>query len=280
MPLVQMWQNTPQQGFDLDYSLLDEDLHIRAKPLLNQNPALLILFMRPQQEIAAELQSNKSASLGQLTANIAHEIRNPLSAIRHANELLRESYETRPMQKLGAMIESNVQRIDQMVEEVLTLNQRDRLNPERVDLNHFIHEFLQEFLLATPEAKDCIRVHSHRRHMVTVVDVNHLQQILWNLMNNAWRHSQQDAEAIQISIKPHTRSGLLSLQVLDNGVGVPAENADKIFEPFFTTEARGTGLGLYVARTLAQANRGDLNYLASAKAFELILPTQNHEHSA
>ena len=184
------------------------------------------------------------------------------------------------MQKLGAMIESNVQRIDQMVEEVLTLNQRDRLNPERVDLNQFIHEFLQEFLLATPEAKDCIRVHSHRRHMVTVVDVNHLQQILWNLMNNAWRHSQQDAEAIQISIKPNSRSGLLALQVLDNGAGVPAENADKIFEPFFTTEARGTGLGLYVARTLAQANRGDLNYLASAKAFELILPTQNHEHSA
>ena len=280
MPLVQIWQNTPQHGFDLDYSLLDEDLHIRAKPLLNQNPALLILFMRPQQEIAAELQSNKLASLGQLTANIAHEIRNPLSAIRHANELLRESYETRPMQKLGAMIESNVQRIDQMVEEVLTLNQRDRLNPERVDLNQFIHEFLQEFLLATPEAKDCIRVYSHRRHMVTVVDVNHLQQILWNLMNNAWRHSQQDAEAIQISIKPHSRSGLLALQVLDNGAGVPAENADKIFEPFFTTEARGTGLGLYVARTLAQANRGDLNYLASAKAFELILPTQNHEHSA
>jgi two-component system sensor histidine kinase PilS (NtrC family) len=101
MPLVQRWQSEPQIGFDVDYSLLDEDLHIRAKPLLNQNPALLILFMRPQQEIAAELQSNKLASLGQLTANIAHEIRNPLSAIRHANELLRESYETRPMQKLG-----------------------------------------------------------------------------------------------------------------------------------------------------------------------------------
>lgn len=280
MPLVQMWQATPQQAFDLDYTLLDEDLHIRAKPLLNQNPPLLILFMRPQQEIAAEAQSNKLASLGQLTANIAHEIRNPLSAIRHANELLRESYETRPMQKLGAMIETNVQRIDQMVEEVLTLNQRDRLNPERVDLNQFIHDFLQEFLLATPDAKECIRLQSHRRHMVSVFDINHLQQIMWNLMNNAWRHSQKDSQAIQINIKPHTRVGLLSLQVIDNGSGVPAENADKIFEPFFTTEARGTGLGLYVARTLAQANRGDLNYLASAKAFELILPTQHHEHTS
>lgn len=280
LPLVQTWKIAPHQPFDIDYTILDEDLHIRAKPLPNQNPPLLILFMRPQQEIAAELQSNKLASLGQLTANIAHEIRNPLSAIRHANELLSENYETKPMQKLGSMIETNVQRIDQMVEEVLTLNRRDRLSPERVDLNQFIHDFLMEFLLATPDAKDCIRVHSPRHAMIAVFDLNHLQQIFWNLMNNAWRHSQQDEHAIQISIKPHARPNLISLQVIDNGEGVAEENVDKIFEPFFTTDVRGTGLGLYVARTLAQANRSDLNYLASAKAFELILPTQHHEHTS
>ena len=275
-PLIHMWQAAPQQSFDLDYTLLDEDLHIRAKPLLNQNPPLLILFMRPQHEIAAEAESSKLASLGQLTANIAHEIRNPLSAIRHANELLRESYETRPMQKLGMMIESNVQRIDQMVEEVLTLNQRDHLRPERIDLNVFLDTFMQDFLQLNPEAKGCIQVHSHKRQTIVIFDAVHLQQILWNLLNNAWRHSLKDSSAIQLSLKPHVREGLLSLQVLDNGSGVAAENVEKIFEPFFTTEARGTGLGLYVARTLAQANRGDLNYLTNFKAFELTLPTQQH----
>lgn len=275
-PLINMWQAAPQQAFDVEYTLLDEDLQIRAKPLLNQTPHLLILFMRPQQEIAAEAQSNKLASLGQLTANIAHEIRNPLSAIRHANELLSESYETRPMQKLGSMIESNVQRIDQMVEEVLTLNQRDHLRPERLNLNVFIDEFMQDFLQLHPEAKGCIQVHSHKRQTIVIFDATHLQQILWNLMSNAWRHSLKNDMAIQISLKPHVREGLLSLQVLDNGNGIAIENIDKIFEPFFTTEARGTGLGLYVARTLAQANRGDLNYTTTTKAFELTLPIQNH----
>ena len=81
---------------------------------------------------------------------------------------------------------------------------------------------------------------------------------MWNLMNNAWRHSQQDAEAIQISIKPHTRSGLLSLQVLDNGSGVAAENADKIFEPFFTTRRGkgGTGLGLNIVFNIVTQRLG------------------------
>ena len=232
-----------------------------------------MLFIRSAKDVAAEAHSVKLASLGQLTANIAHEIRNPLSAIRHANDLLAEN-NTDPMAtKLAHMIDSNVRRIDHLVDEVLTLNKRDRINTDKIDLADFLRRFGQEFLLANPAAKGCLKIQMHHPHVVILFDSGHLQQIIWNLANNAWRHSQQNAEAITIRVQPHSQSGHIALSVIDNGAGVPPGLRERIFEPFFTTEQKGSGLGLYVARELAQANQGDLTYQADANGFEIRIPT-------
>ena len=213
----------------------------------------------------------KLAALGQLTANLAHEIRNPLSAIRQANGLLQEEEQDPLRSRLNNMIDSNIARIDKMLEDVGALNKSDRAQKQAVDLMMFWRAFKQEFLLTKPQAKNSITLKVSDGKLLVWCDPMHLQQIMWNLFNNAWRHSQQNKQAIQVVFRTRGEAEI-SITVLDNGAGVTPEHQQRLFEPFFTTSSEGTGLGLYVARELAQANLGNLAYRAQTNAFELILP--------
>ena len=113
------------------------------------------------------------------------------------------------------------------------------------------------------------------KQLAVTADPMHLQQIMWNLCNNAWRHSKKDESAIRVLIRPSGKLNI-SIVVSDNGAGVPPDIRNQLFEPFFTTEKTGTGLGLYVARELAHANLGQLHYHPEMNGFELILPKDNN----
>lgn len=130
---------------------------------------------------------------------------------------------------------------------------------------------MQEFILIRQQAVDCIELQADKGDLIVWCDSVHLQQIIWNLMNNAWRHSLQNKNAIRVIFCIEEQNEI-SITVIDNGAGVSAENQLYLFEPFFTTESSGTGLGLYVARELAQANHGQLIYRPEVNGFELTLP--------
>lgn len=276
--LVRRWRGQPNRAFETNIMLQGEDMSVRAIPVIQEAVELLILFIRAERELLSEAQSVKLTSLGLLTANLAHEIRNPLSAMRQANDLLNESAaEGDPASpKLTAMIDNNIARIDKMIEEVSSLNKRDRINKENIQLRDFWLDFRQEFVLTRPQAANCIRANIDFRAEV-VFDPMHLQQIMWNLCNNAWRHSSQQGNAAMSIIAQPINAYQVSLMVLDDGSGVSDDVLPHLFEPFYTSQAHagGTGLGLYVARELAHANKGDLRYLADKKAFEIILPRAN-----
>lgn len=277
--VVRRWRSNPRLFFETNLMIGDLDMNIRAMPVLQQETELLILFIRAEKERQAEAQSVKLASLGLLTANLAHEIRNPLSAMRQANGLMIESSEDDPMtQKLCGIIDNNIARIDRMIEEVSMLNKSDRLNKENIKLVDFWVSFQQEFLLTRPEAAGCLKVDIASR-TEAVFDPMHLQQIVWNLCNNAWRHSKQEKNSVQIIVRNEINGDFVSFRVCDDGAPISSDMQEHLFEPFFTTQnvAQGTGLGLYVARELAHANRGDLRYIAYPKAFEILLPKARYD---
>lgn len=275
--LVSRWQYQPDKAFETDIHIFQHAMHVRAVPLIQEQTELLMLYVRSLREVAAEAMSTKLTSLGQLTANLAHEIRNPMSAIRHASDLLQESDESDPYKtKLYNIIESNIQRVDKMLEDVSLLNKRDNINREPINLMKFWLNFKQEFTLNNPEAIHCVRMNMEGNNLGVRADPMHLQQIMWNLCNNAWRHSRQDENAITVLIRPSGRMHI-SIVVADNGQGVPPEVRNHLFEPFYTTAKQGTGLGLYVARELAHANLGQLHYHPEMNGFELILPKDSHE---
>ena len=257
--------------FECSCTLGKWPMRVRVRMLHEANKPLLILSMRSETEIDQEAMAIKLASLGQLTANLAHEIRNPMSAIRQANELLQEDEQNPAQLRLFNIIDNNIGRIDKMLEDISTLNKRDKIDKHAVNFTKFWTAFVQEFTMIKPETQYCVQMSMDKNLLVLWCDPVHLQQIIWNLMNNAWRHSRQDHNAIQVLVRERGRDKI-AIIVIDNGPGVSVENQLRLFEPFFTTESSGTGLGLYVARELAQANHGQLSYHPKINGFELLLP--------
>ena len=234
-------------------------LQVRCIPLSTpDNSRVLVLEDQSQAEQAA--QRLKLAALGRLTANIAHEIRNPLSAISHAAQLLQEDAQAPAQAKLTTIIENNARRLDRLVEEVLTLNRRDRLNP--VSFNAATLTALIDEVRQTEEIPVDAVIVSMAEPTQFQFDPDHLRQIIWNLLRNGWRYSRKQAGSIRFSTKTQGDSVLIDIQ--DDGPGVAAEHQGKLFEPFFTTDAQGTGLGLFLARELAEANHATLAYVSAS----------------
>jgi len=223
-------------------------LRIRCIPLGGDDSVVLILEDLTQAEQAA--QRLKLAALGRLTANIAHEIRNPLSAISHAAQLLHEEISDPAQARLADIIEKNARRLDRLVQDVLSLNRRDRVHPETITPQSLTQ--LIEDLRETEEIPLGAVIVQMQSATPFCFDPEHLRQILWNLIKNAWRHSRQQAASLHVTL--HTAEGQLQLDVQDDGGGVAEEHQAKLFEPFFTTDSRGTGLGLFLARELSNAN--------------------------
>jgi two-component system sensor histidine kinase PilS (NtrC family) len=208
-----------------------------------------------------EAQQMKLAALGRLTASIAHEVRNPLSAINQAAQLLEEDDAVPPTgARLLSMIRNNAKRIDRIVGEVLQLNRRDRQQPEVIVLGEFIQSLIDEIVQAenVPPKSILILIPDDVR---VIFDRGHLNQIVWNLVRNAWQHCQKKDGSIRIAARPGYMGDAIICELADDGSGIAGELRGQIFEPFFTTRPGGTGLGLYIARELADANGAALELL-------------------
>ena len=208
-----------------------------------------------------EAQQMKLAAMGRLTASIAHEVRNPLSAINQAAQLLEEDGSVAPEgQRLLSMIRSNAKRIDRIVGEVLQLNRRDRQQPEVIPLCDFVASIAEEIVQAEGIAAGGVAIDIDDELRV-MFDRGHLSQIAWNLVRNAWQHCRREPGSIHITARAGYMGDAVICELGDDGPGVPAEFRAQIFEPFFTTRPGGTGLGLYIARELCDANGAALELL-------------------
>jgi two-component system sensor histidine kinase PilS (NtrC family) len=210
--------------------------------------------------IQAQAQQLKLAALGRLAVNIAHEIRNPLSSISHACELLEEdSGMNSTHSRLLSIIRDNTRRLNKIVQNVLQLNRRDRATSEVIQVTNFIYTFIDEFCQTEKIDIDAFSINISGQYTMKFDD-GHLNQILWNLCNNAWRHCRKQHGSIQLILASEADSKF-HLDIIDDGPGIAPRVLNQLFEPFFTTVASGTGLGLYIAREMCEANNASLFYL-------------------
>lgn len=216
-----------------------------------------LVYLRDMGKAHEHAQQVKLAALGRLTANIAHEIRNPLAAISHAAELLVDEQRADPRRRLLRIIGDNCLRLNRLVGEVLELGRRDRAQPESIHLRVFLGQFVEEYSFHDHEAGRRLRLVMGDDAMMSF-DRSHLHRVLVNLVSNALRYAS-DAEGA-VKIKAGTsQDGRTEVHVLDYGPGITEDDQAKIFEPFFTTRGSGTGLGLYIARELCDSNDADLD---------------------
>lgn len=236
-------------------------LHLSARFIATESSEGDVLVLLEDlgrlQEQARQL---KLAALGRLTANIAHEIRNPLSAIKHAGELLREESTSATNDRLLRIVLDNAQRVERIVSDVLELGRRDRAHRESIDLRQALPLFVDEFMVKEEVPAGVVAVEISGRATL-VFDRSHFHQVLWNLVGNALRHSRAVAGSVRLVVQDRSRENRVDLHVIDDGTGVDEAHREQIFEPFFTTHSRGTGLGLYIARELCEANGARLELI-------------------
>ncbi|MGH8318095.1 MAG: sensor histidine kinase [Steroidobacteraceae bacterium] len=235
-------------------------------PLGTSTPVPVLVFLEDTSLITEKVQQSKLAALGRLSASIAHEIRNPVGAMSHAGQLLAESPHLEAQERrLTEIIRSNAERVSGIIDSVLRLSRREEARVERLPLQGWSEEFYEEFCDTMQWPRERLHVSGPSAEIEVRFDPSQLRQIAWNLCENAMRYAYPDRQALGSDCTIEMRCGRMGssgrpfLEVADRGPGVAREHIDRIFEPFFSG-GRGTGLGLFLARELAQTNGATLLY--------------------
>jgi two-component system sensor histidine kinase PilS (NtrC family) len=237
-----------------------------------------LVFLEDTATMARQAQQMKLASLGRLTASIAHEIRNPLGAISHAAQLLNESKALdKEDLRLIEIIREHTRRVNTVVENVLQLSRRVTTLPQRISVHQWLDKFMDEFIhsgLCNPEQ---ISILVKPRDIEVYMDPSQLHQVVWNLCLNALHHAKpaRMPVTLQLVCAREDNHHAPTLDIIDNGSGIEPDMADQIFEPFYTTKSGGTGLGLYISREICESNQARLNYLpapGSGSRFRITVP--------
>ena len=255
------WRVLPTGFEPMSVMVLSEQVSARFVLVGRRRNVGAVIFLEDLSRVQAQARQMKLAALGRLAANIAHEIRNPLSAINHATELLQEEpVVSSAVSRLLAIIHDNVKRLDRVVNDVLKLNRGERAHRESFEAGSFLRTFAAQFcqIERVPESIFAIELSADPQ---LSFDHSHLTQVMWNLCRNALRQCRRDQASIRIAVDMVGSRNAVKLDVVDDGPGVPAALRNQLFEPFFTTAGSGTGLGLYLAREMCVANDATLEYI-------------------
>ena len=223
----------------------------------------LLIFLEDASIFNARVQQSKLASLGRLSASIAHEIRNPVGAMSHAAQLLGEADSlTQDDKRLTDIIKTHSSRVSHIIDNVLQLSRRESGAPERFLIRPWLEDFAHEFTRTLELQEGELAVEDVPDDLEVRMDKSHLRQVLWNLCDNAVTSaSETGGILVELHAGRVETQGRPYLEVRDHGLGVDPATAEQIFEPFFTARSGGTGLGLYISRELCELNRATLLYL-------------------
>jgi two-component system sensor histidine kinase PilS (NtrC family) len=239
----------------------------RFTRLSAHDDSYVLIFLDDTSLLSQRAEQLTLTTLGRLSASIAHEIRNPLAAIRYSAQLLAESEAIGDAdQRMVEIINNHCGRVNEIIENILQLSRRERSRPESLDLNNWAARFVDEYKEANEIGHDSLRPLLYPRPVEALADTQHLQQVVWNLVQNALRYGRMPDEPARVMVVARlaTDNGPPLLEVIDRGPGIPPKVAAQIFEPFFTTHQYGTGLGLYLAKQMCEANQANLEYVPVA----------------
>jgi two-component system sensor histidine kinase PilS (NtrC family) len=259
----QIWLSDPEQNLVLLQLPNQSEIHGRFMPLPTGHDFFYMIILEDIALYNQQVQQSKLASLGRLTASIAHEIRNPLGAISHAGQLLAENPLLSAQDKrLTEIIQTHSDRVNLIIEDILGLSKRNESRREKIYLKPWLDNFIRNFSLEYSANADAFKLSHPVESLCAFIDPGHLRQIMDNLCRNALKYGKP--ETGQITLRAFTVQQAPCIEVLDNGSGISREQRSQLFEPFFTTSSSGTGLGLYISRELAELNQAKLSYYLTA----------------
>jgi len=244
---------------------------------------------RTQQLKAAHqklLQTDRLASLGQLSASVAHEINNPIAGVLNLSMLLQRMLKDdgipagriEEFRKYLTQVTNETARVGRIVSDLLAFSRRSKPQRAPGDVNKIVKMTLS--LIQHKMKLSNVEVATHLAEDLPLVacDQSQMQQVALNLLMNAAEATQGKTER-RVKVSTSSGDGMVRLVVADNGEGIPPENLAKIFHPFFTTkpEGKGVGLGLAVTYGIIEAHGGDVEVVSKVgegTTFTISLPLE------
>jgi two-component system sensor histidine kinase PilS (NtrC family) len=222
--------------------------------------------MQDQREMQARMRTEKLASMGRMSAAVAHEIRNPLAAIVQANALLDEDLSDPIQKQLTDMVRQNAQRLEKIVHDVLRLthspSQQGRKPSQRIELNEATSRICRDWQSQSPHS-NALSIELPPDPSWVWFDSEHLRRILINLLDNAQRYASGQSSSIRVSVdgsRQRVPPFKISLRIWSDGGPLEPSVEQHLFEPFFSSESRSSGLGLYICRELCDSHGATITY--------------------
>ena len=229
---------------------------------------LCVMFLHDLREMEARLRTEKLASMGRMSAAVAHEIRNPLAAIVQANALLAEDLHDPTQQRLSLMVQQNADRLARITEEVLDIarvqHQLHHGTPSALLLDKAVHNIWHDWCAQDPTIRRGQLV-LQTADVTVEFEPDHLRRVLFNLLDNALRYCSSAADALQLHTSIHA-TGKAQLQMWSDGGPMDQSVERHLFEPFFSSESRSSGLGLYICRELCERHGASIAYQRVSQA--------------
>ncbi|WP_169717482.1 sensor histidine kinase [Comamonas serinivorans] len=233
-----------------------------SSPEAAQRP-MCLMFMQDLRESEAKLRTEKLASMGRMSAAVAHEIRNPLAAISQANALLQEELNDPMARRLTGMVEQNAQRLGRIVDDILDVARvkevGERDESDALALDAHVRTLCQEWA-DQHQVGTRLQVKLSADEVLAAFRPDHLRRILVNLLDNAARYATHAQGAIQVSTHADRATGPVLLMVWSDGKALDQGVQKHLFEPFFSSESRSSGLGLYICQELCHRHGGAIAY--------------------
>ena len=225
------------------------------------------------------VQTEKLTAMGQIAANIAHEIKNPLMGISGSVQVLMKKYKSYPsMVDTLSKVFEQVQRLDSTLKGLLSFARPQTPYFSKQEVNEIIEQIL---FFITPQARDknieIIKDLSGEIPQISL-DPDQIKQVFLNIILNAL-HAMPDGGQLKI-LTSNSNGGSgrkVKIEIKDTGTGIPDEIKDEIFKPFFTTKLKGTGLGLVITRNIVKEHGGDISFSSEVNrgsSFEITLPIE------
>lgn len=248
-------------------SQLHVKTHLSIVPDAPAQGSLCVMFMEDLREMEARVRTEKLAAMGRMSAAVAHEIRNPLSAIAQANALLAEEMTQSGQQKLVRMVAQNVKRLNRVVDDVLDVS-RAQSGARSASVLHDPSRFIKSVCgdwEAQNKAQPILFVDIESAQSAIEFEADHLQRVLVNLLDNALRHASKQVGAIQVSFSSGLHIGTWQLSIWSDGPPIEQGVQRHLFEPFFSSQSRSSGLGLYICRELCMRHGATITYQRSMR---------------
>jgi two-component system sensor histidine kinase PilS (NtrC family) len=245
-------------------------VHARTRltsPQGTTGESLCVLFLQDQRELEARMRTEKLAGMGRLSTAVAHEIRNPLSAISQANSLLDEDLTDPKQKQLTAMVSQNAKRLEKIVNDILNVSRVQPYDPAylipALPLAQTVNRICNDWA-AQSGAGRRLTIHAADPSVNVRFDGEHLRRVLVNLLDNACRHTEDLVDAIQV-IASVGEAQNATISIWSDAQPMDQSVERHLFEPFFSSNSRSSGLGLFICRELCERHDASLIYQRSAR---------------